>query len=251
MTKFHLNQLRSLTLFIGLASILSAQANEAVVINSFSTKYTFVVDNMDLGFVTRTMRYNSDGSYRFESFSEATGILSFFVSDKILEKSIGKHIKDSLRPDTYVYQRSEGKKDRHVKLSFDWDKNRVTNKINGDLWNMTVPTGALDKLIYQYVMMLDLQKGQTTLEYKIADGGRLKDYQFDLVGKETIDTPLGSFKTVKYKRVNDKRGTVIWFAERLNYLPVRIEQQDNGNDLKMVVTRVKGLKADARKKIQD
>ena len=101
-----------------------------------------------------------------------------------------------------------------------------------------------DKLLYQLTMMLDLKAGRKKLQYEIADGGTLKDYEFNVIGEEEIDTPMGKLHTVKLERVNDVRHTTIWCAESLEYLPVRIEQVEKDNaSLAMLIHEVTGLPA--------
>ena len=107
---------------------------------------------------------------------------------------------------------------------------------------MHVPSTTQDKLLYQITLMIDLMQGREKPQYAIADGGTLKDYDFSVLGEEKIDTPLGKLDTIKLKRIDDKRHTVIWCAKSLDYLPVRIEQveKDDAN-LAMMIREVTGL----------
>ena len=194
----------------------------------FRASYTFTRNGMHVGEVKRSLRAANDGMYIYESVSEATGFISLFINDKIIERSTWAYVNDKPQPLQYTYIRSGGKKKRNVKLSFDWAQGIVINTINDDPWQMPVPPDTQDKLVYQLTLMLDLRTDTKKLHYTIADGGKLKDYAFTVVGEETVDTPLGKLRTTKIQRVDDKRNTTIWCANTLNYLPVRIEQEEKG-----------------------
>ncbi|MBK8970426.1 MAG: DUF3108 domain-containing protein [Hahellaceae bacterium] len=53
---------------------------------------------------------------------------------------------------------------------------------------MAIPDDALDKLGCQLQLRMDLAAGQTTMTYRIADGGKLKENRFAVVGEETLRT---------------------------------------------------------------
>ena len=193
----------------------------------------------------RRLSRNPDGSYTFASKMEATGLLALLLSDNIEESSVWALVDGRPRPLKYQYHHTGRKQgdERHAVLDFDWKKGVVTNRINDDPWTMKVPTGAQDKLLYQYTLMRDLQAGRTAFAYDIADGGELKNFRFERAGTETITTPLGSLQTVKLQRLHGSRRDVIWCAVALDYLPVRIEQYKDGKVLTMQLRELEGISA--------
>ena len=96
------------------------------------------------------------------------------------------------QPLEYLYQNINDDKVRNVKLLFDWNKNRVTNIINGDPWHMALSPGVQDKLLFQLKMMQDLKNG-SQLKYSVADGGKIKEYIIENQGNETLEISLGRF----------------------------------------------------------
>jgi len=214
------------------------------LLQEFDVVYTFTRNGMNIGKLNHSLHAASDDKYVLESVSEATGFISLFVRDKIIERSIWTYINGKPRPLQYIYHRNGGSKERNVKLSFDWKEGVVTNTINNDPWQMHIPPAAQDKLLYQLMLMIDLKAGKKKLHYKIADGGRLKDYEFVILGEEKIDTPVGKLDTLKLQRVDDVRHTTIWCAKSLDYLPVRIEQVERDDSrLALQIREVKGLPA--------
>lgn len=239
--------IRTLLTSVAAFAVLQA-ASAAPLPDDFTVTYDFSRNSLNVGKVIRRLHKADDGMYVFESVSEATGFIALFVRDEILERSKWIYAHDRPKPLQYVYKREGGKKERHVKLSFDWEDGIVTNTINNDPWQMDIPPETQDKLLYQLTMMIDLQAGKKTLRYDIADGGILKEYEFAVLGEERIETPVGRLETVKLKRIGDERHTTIWCARKLDYLPVRIEQQEKDDSrLAMLIREVKGFSAAATK----
>ena len=236
---------RRLITWAALAAILSlasAQGAEEKPLPMFNAQYSLKRNGITLGISTRSLTTAKDGTYIYASTTQATGIIAWFVKDRIDEYSKWSFDGTHIRPLEYVYDRHGGSKTRNVNLKFDWQRHIVTNTIDGDPWRMEIPPNAQDKLVYQLSIMYDLLKGKKDLEYKIADGGKLKDYAFDIEGEEVLNTALGKIKTVRIQRIGDRRDTTVWCAPQLFYLPVKLEQQDtDGSHLTMQLTSVQGI----------
>jgi len=228
-----------------LAAILSwasAQGAEENPLPMFNAQYILKRNGITLGVSTRSLTTAKDGTYIYASTTQATGFIAWFVKDRIDEYSKWSFDGTHIRPLEYVYNRHGGNKTRNVNLTFDWQRHIVTNNIDGDPWRMEIPPDAQDKLVYQLAIMYDLLKGKKDLEYKIADGGKLKDYKFEIEGEETLNTAMGKVKTVRIQRIGDKRDTTVWCAPQFSYLPVRLEQQDtDGSNLVMQITSLQEM----------
>ena len=136
-----------------------------------------------------------------------------------------------LVPLQYRYRRSGLGRDRQAQLDFDWQTMTVLNNVQHKPWSMAVVDATLDKLSYQLQLRSDLLNDNGgTMEYQIADGGRLKTYAFATVADEQLATPLGPLNTVKIARIrkDTKRVTHLWLAKDWDYLIVRIQQQEKG-----------------------
>ncbi len=190
----------------------------------FTIRYEVRHNSMLLARMERSLRRGDDGSWILESVSRPAGFLSTMLRDHIVERSIWEYVEERPRPLKYEYHHTGRKDERHVVLDFDWDRGSVTNTVNNDPWQMKIPNDTQDKLLYQYTMMLDMQDGGIGREYHVADGGELKLYRYEVVGREELRTPVGRLKTIKLERMHGDRRTVIWCAIDLRYLPVRLEQ---------------------------
>ena len=211
-----------------LAAMLLSCALHAAPLPDFEASYQLKRGNLRIGTMVVELKTATDGSYQYESRSWPARWASWLFKDKLFETSHGHIIDGQVRPDRYHYRRSGGSKEREAILSFDWDNMTVENNVQDSPWKMDIPQGTLDKLVAQLGMMFALGKGKSEVTFNIADGGKLKEYRFKVLGHETLELPAGTFKTVKITKLrkNKKRETYIWCAPELNYLPVRIWQRE-------------------------
>jgi len=213
---------------------------EQLPIPSFEAKYKVHRGSLTIGEAQRRL-YQQGDVWVFENSSRTTGLAALFVKDTVTERSHAHYQNGRMLPQSYLYQREGGKREREVKLRFDWPQQRVVNSINDDPWVMDIPTGTLDKFLYQLQMMIDLEK-QQPLNYQVADGGKLKQYQIEIIGSELLTTPFGEFETVILKRRNDKRQTTMWCAKALHFLPLKITQiEKDGAEYRAEISKLTGM----------
>ena len=179
---------------------------------------------MSVGTTKRTLENRGNNNYVFQSVTKPGGIAKLFTSGKVVERSLWRMVDNKLVPQEYTYINTSDSK-RDVRVTFDWETNKVTNTVNGDPWSMEIEDNTLDKLIYQLAIMYDLSDGETILMYQVADGGKTKTYNISIEGEERISTELGNFNTIKISRTNNNRTTTMWCAKELQYLPARISQK--------------------------
>lgn len=133
-----------------------------------------------------------------------------------------------LIPQHYLYKRSGLGRDRNAELNFDWQTQKVVNNVQNKPWTMPVPSDAQDKLSYQLQLRHDVHNRKTDMNYQVADGGRIKHYQFEVQGEEVLTTPVGKLNTTRVKRIRDdnERVTILWLANDWDHLLIRIQQQE-------------------------
>lgn len=179
----------------------------------------------------RELSKTEDGSYLLSS--KATAL--FATITESTEFEIDGH---QVRPIEYQYHRKGIGKKREAILNFDWDAKTVLNNVQNKPWTMDVPLGAMDKLLYQFKLREDLlaahqaEQPWPSLTYVIADGGRLKNYEFEVIGEEQIDTPIGPLNTIKATRVRDNRNrqSTFWLALDYDFLLVKFQQIEEDGD---------------------
>ncbi|MGQ9425959.1 DUF3108 domain-containing protein [Gilvimarinus sp. F26214L] len=201
---------------------LLAQAAPATQPKNFEATYKAKYFGISVT-ATRKLETLGDGSRLFTFFADS------WLADLKEVSQFRWADADRIQPLRYVYERSGLGRDRELVVDFDWDKRQVVNDASDKPWRMEVPAGALDKLSWQLQIRTDLLNGRPLLEYDVADGGSLKQYSFEVLGEEEVDTDAGRFKAVKVKRLRDEdaeRHTIFWMAKEWDYLVVRLLQKE-------------------------
>lgn len=145
-----------------------------------------------------------------------------------------------IRPIRFTYRRKTIGKTRHKQLTFDWPNSQIISTNKDTTHVIAIQEQVLDRLNFQLQLQYDMLQGkqaeerdseQTQAAYLIADKDRIKAYQFEVLGEELINTPLGELQTLKLKvvRENQKRVTYLWLAKDWYNLLARLEQHEDGN----------------------
>ena len=204
----------------------------------FSAVYNAHYDGLPLkAKAVRELRRNADGRYEFVSTASA-----FFA--RIRESSTFDWTDAGPVPRQYAYVRTGLGKNRTTDVRFDWGTGMAENVAKRKPWTVPVAPGTLDKLAVQMKLRADVKRlvendAERTLVYNIAENGRIKRFEFELFGEETIETPMGDLRTVKLRRVREngaRRETVFWLAPAYDFLLVRMFQRErNGTRFELVI----------------
>lgn len=210
-----------------LSSVLTLPALEAASLPSFTATFQIMRDSLRLGTNEVALTVEENGDYRYESHTWPSSWILWLLKEDLRELSRGIMDQAGIRPLFYHYRRSGRRTARTAVLTFDWKTSTVVNDVDDSRWEMTIPAGTLDKLSTQIGIMRELQNGATEKTFAVADGGKLKQYAFQVIDTETVELPAGRFETVKLNRIGDstQKQTYIWCAPELHYLPVRILQR--------------------------
>ncbi|ALG67688.1 DUF3108 domain-containing protein [Beggiatoa leptomitoformis] len=209
----------------------------------FTAHYTVYAKGVTVGEGTRRLYRQADGRYVFEAKSNTVGVAALFRDDVIEEKSIFDLINNNARPLEYIYSQQGSKKQKFIHIIFDWEKHTAQNIAPEKPWDIHIEDGVVDMMLYQIILMQELQAGKRDLQYAIVDKGEVKTYIPKYLGDDIIDTGLGELNALKYERLseNGKRKTTIWSAPKLHYLPVRVEHEERGDTFSLVLESVEGL----------
>ncbi|MGP1679194.1 MAG: DUF3108 domain-containing protein [Burkholderiales bacterium] len=147
-----------------------------------------------------------------------------------------------LRPLEYRDQR--GDKPAAV-AKFDWVRRTLTLEHDGKSETTNMVPALQDRLsfLYNYAFQSspDLKPGKV-IKVTLTDGKGLTRFQYNVAGREMLNTPAGELETVrlvKQRENKDDKGTEIWFASGRDYLPVRILVVENdGVRIDQVLTRI-------------
>jgi hypothetical protein len=221
-TSYNLTQLAGVSLLLLWSSASMGQ------LRTFQAIYT---SQWDLGIslsgeAERSLIKHDDGRYVLTTAASA-------MVASLTESSVFNMAGDKIKPHHYRYQRKVLGNTRNVEVAFDWPNQKVKNTAEGSDWVMDIEPDTLDKQSVQLRLQLDVAAFPaaegTTYAYQVADGGHLKIYEFIADGEDLIETPLGTYKSLRIKRDRGEdadRETWIWFAPELDYSIVRIVQKE-------------------------
>lgn len=222
--------------------LLLVSGSAAALPQTFSARYEVTYSSLTLGEARVDYRQIGSDRYRYSSHIKPLGVAALLLRSEIIEVSQGSIEDDGFRPDRYEYRRT-GRNSKRADLVFDWKHMKVIDSVSGDPWKMAIPDDTLDRMVSQLQLMHDLAVHEKDLTYLIADGGHIKEYTLRIVGRERLNTPLGTYDTLKIVRVSDsdKRATTFWCAAALDYLPVRVDHREKGDNFSMTLQDLYGF----------
>ena len=122
-------------------------------------------------------------------------------------------------------------KKKNVDATYDWKTGQAT--WTGDVkperrGPVKLQPGDMDALLINLAVARDLAAGKP-LSYRMVDEGRVRQMQWEVVGKESIDIGGTDKEATKVVRRTDKREMYVWLVPGMP-VPARVLQRENGID---------------------
>lgn len=221
-------------LIAGLLGLASLQAQAAP--QAFQASYSVSNSGMTVGEVNSTLSYSGTG-YTFQKLTKANGLASIISGDTLTERSSGVKQGNKLQAQQYLYQHKSRRKAKKDQYSF-MNPTQVKGNLDGKDYTLSVPNGTMDPLLAELRLMDDVAANRP-LSYSVTERGKVKNYQFQRLGKETISTPFGEYACEKVQMTRDggERQTTFWLATALAYVPLQISHNEKGNVTEAQLTK--------------
>lgn len=220
-----------------LASVLSLTSLQAeAALNAFQATYSVANSGLTVGETNSSLSYNGT-NYTFQKTTKANGVAALISGDSLIERSMGLKQDDKLQTQQYLYQHKSRRKAKLDQYQFISDT-EIQGKLDQTAYTLKVPKGTIDPALIELLLMEDVAANRP-LNYSITERGKLKTYQFQRLGKETITTPLGKYtcEKVQMTRDNGERQTTLWLAPELAYLAAQIQHNEKGNITQAQLTK--------------
>jgi hypothetical protein len=229
--------------FAALCTASVAVAQAAAFPRDFRATFTLNASNVDIGVTRWQLAPLANGRSFFSTQSEAIGIAKLFRDERIHERSEWQLVNGHIRPLLYTYSREGGKRDRQLRIQFDWAKKIALSEQNAQHATVQLSDSTLDKSVYLIALMMDLAKGMQQAEYNVAEHGKTQRYQVNVVGNESLETVVGTLPTVvvERRRAGKSRLTRVWAAKDYHFLPVRIEHIEDDGTVTFTLTQLEGF----------
>lgn len=214
-------------ILILLAMLYPLSSLAQLPISPFEAQYRVYFKGTPLGQGVISLQDQGNSHYRMASTLEPEGIAALLV-EPVVEEVSGAVQGEVLQP--HHYQRQD--KDGLTEIRFDWPQNRAESLHEGERRTLELMPGLLDRLSVYLRAMADFKFAQEVTQYTLTDKNRIRTYQVDQLGRESLETPLGTFHTIHISRHREGSDSIIdfWFAPALEFLPVQIVHRDEDGE---------------------
>ena len=208
----------------------SASQNNLLPINGFEVVYAADFNGFKVEAKHRLIQLEN-GSYK-ESL-QAKNLLGKISEHTIFDITAD----DQILPREYIKKKKFFGSSTEKQL-FDWSTNNLTYSRDGKSQLIKIQSGYLDIMSHKLQLRKDIAKGRKNLSYTVISRGKLKQYQYRIVGHEILETPLGLLNTVLIERITESKSknTKIWLASDWDHLIVKLEKHDQGKTQQMLIT---------------
>jgi hypothetical protein len=175
----------------------------------------------------RSLRYQEDGS----------AVLTFAADSVIagLEETSTFRFSDTvIQPLQYRYLRTGLFKEPDRNQLFNWQKKYIIDVDDQTVFEGHWHDQVQDNLSYHLQASIDLKQGKIQFTYPVFDRKKIKEFKFQMLGVETLNTQVGKIRTVKVEQIEknkNKNKTYIWFAKDYDFLLVRLQQKQKDGQM--------------------
>ena len=209
----------------------------AYAFEPFQANYSFNIAGLLTGTATRALtKQDNIWSYSFKASVASLANASEVSHFKVVHSDKASTDVQTL---DHAYQFNFLSKKVENGFIVDWATQVVsTHNKNGDN-SYPAQAGMLDMLDLELQVREDIKHKQLKPSYLLADDKGIKKISFVNEGEEAVQTDAGVYDTVKVRLVqdNEKRKTYFWLAPKLDYLPVRVHQDDGSLSYDLILTR--------------
>ena len=221
-------KLRFNSLCIGLLFIFASLTSNSEELATYSINYR-AQSGLAAASAKRSLTKIADDSY------ELTNKLSIALGGQLLaeidEESQISWENNLLKPILYNSEQT-GLNQETVAVIYDWDQSVARLSTSDGISSVDLKENTFDQLSHQLAIRQDFNKDIRLFSYNVINYSGLQEYKYNVIGEETIQTPLGSFESVKIERtepVRTNRSTVFWLSTDWAGVLLQIEQIFNGS----------------------
>lgn len=200
-------------------------------ISPFTAEYNILRKGDKVGEGVRTLEKTQENQYKYQY---KTDIEWLIFSDTRTESSlVNISDKGQVTPLHYEFKRTGTGSDKKYAWDFMPEQNIGKHSDGLSTAELDFSEPLQDKLSYHLQQRLQLISNPKQRDFVftvIQKSGRTKSYVYQYAGEEELMLPYGTVKAIKLKRevLKDKKVTYAWFAPELDYLLVRLHQQEGG-----------------------
>jgi len=226
--------MRSLCFLLISAVALTAHAAPAALQGTFEIQFDISCEGTELAEVVERLEL-APGSYQMTETSKGKGIYALLGTAKRLSR--GAIVNGLLQPAEFTDERTGRDTAR---AWFDWKAQTITMQHGGRKGSEEMPPNSQDRL--SFLLAVTMMPGRVKyLKLSIFDGKGQSRHEYDVAGRERVQTPAGNFEAVRITRRYEqgaKDRADLWVAADFG-LPVKVVNVDgDGKRCEHVAKRI-------------
>ncbi|MGD8484806.1 MAG: DUF3108 domain-containing protein [Thioalkalispiraceae bacterium] len=221
-----LNSILAGGLFLIASLVQAGPLNEG-----FEATYSLSKNGLTVASVERRLLVKNNFLH-FSSHAEVSGIASLLSDETIHEDSVLEFNNGTLL--SHLYSHEQKSHDKIIHVIFNYSNNTIINTGNNKTWPLAA--NAFDILGFQIGLAQALKQGHEELRFTIVEQKRIGNHQLQQIGSETLQLAGHSLATTKLRYLDKKKNRqfTFWCANRLDFLPVRVERKDADGDISLL-----------------
>ena len=208
---------------------------------AFQARYSVEKSGLALGIMQSSLTYKGK-HYAYHKITKATGLAALLSGDVLLENSDGNIQSGRLISKRYLRHHRSKKKDKKDQFKFK-NQTLVSGQYNNHNYTLKVPKRTTDPTLLELHLMQNFSENRRNRQYNVVDRGHLKKYIFQNLGIVTLKLSRKAYvcEKVRISRRGSKTQTTLWLAKELNYFPVRIQHNEDGDIIEAKLTSYRTL----------
>ena len=212
-------------LFLVCPSIIKAE-NESIL-RAHHANYSVSVRG--LGGTLSTKLNIDNGIYTASNELQAKGLSRIFLGGTVNEKSYFRITDKDLKPSSFYSTDKMSKRNKTISINFDYEEDLGISIINENETTFKNENNLYDRISLKFALMNDLKKNNLKKEYSLYEGEEIKLIQIEVLEEKIISVPFGEFNAIaiKSQQLGSSKRSIFWCADKLDFLPIVIEQYRN------------------------
>jgi hypothetical protein len=211
----------------GLLLAAGAARAEDAALPSLDYTYAGNFSGLSIGDVNVSLKPEGEvGCYRYTTISKPTGFVRALYGSPNQFSTFC--VKDGHIVSKRFEAKLEGDEKQSYTLDFSADGTSVTdeNGVKREIPAGTVDNFSLQQAVRLWVIAHAKDTNPPIAEFDMVDRKNITHYKFQLSGHEQVQTPAGTFDTIKMERIdNPKKVGLFWIAPAKDMMPVKITTQ--------------------------
>lgn len=221
-----------LKLLAGIALLVTPLALQSAELTIYETHYKVHRGGSHYGDAVRSLKIDEDGRYQLYTETE---ISLLFLSDRRRYWSTFNFEDGEVQPHFFEYRRTGTGNNKRFAATFNADEQQVNNAENGEPVAIEWSDDLIDEASMLEQLRYDLQASDANeFNYRVIDEKGEEDHlKYARQDTVTLQLPYGEVEAIKVVRVreNSSRETDYWFAPQLDYVLVKMQQREDGDEV--------------------